>query len=47
MTGEELNDFVNLQLFPTLKTKLNIGGCQTSCRLKFKFMPPYSSHFLG
>jgi len=24
MTGEELNDFVNLQLFPTLKTKLNI-----------------------
>ena len=24
MTGEALSDFVNLQLFPTLKTKLNI-----------------------
>jgi type I restriction enzyme M protein len=26
MTGEELSDFVNLQLFPTLKNKLNIQG---------------------
>ncbi|MEN6617493.1 MAG: class I SAM-dependent DNA methyltransferase, partial [Syntrophorhabdus sp.] len=26
MTGEELLDFVNLQLFPTLKNKLNIQG---------------------
>lgn len=26
MTGEELSDFVNLQLFPTLKDKLNISG---------------------
>ena len=26
MTGEELADFVNLQLFPTLKDKLNIQG---------------------
>ena len=26
MTGDELNDFVNLQLFPTLKTKLNLQG---------------------
>lgn len=26
MTGEELADFVNLQLFPTLKNKLNIQG---------------------
>jgi len=26
MTGDELNDFVNLQLFPTLKTKLNVSG---------------------
>ncbi|MFB6317291.1 N-6 DNA methylase [Saccharicrinis sp. FJH54] len=26
MTGEELSDFVNLQLFPTLKTKLNTRG---------------------
>jgi len=25
-TGDELNDFINLQLFPTLKTKLNING---------------------
>jgi len=26
MTGEELSDFVNLQLFPTLKNKLNTHG---------------------
>ncbi len=26
MTGEELADFVNLQLFPTLKNKLNVTG---------------------
>lgn len=26
MTGEELSDFVNLQLFPTLKSKLNTQG---------------------
>jgi len=26
MTGDELSDFVNLQLFPTLKNKLNIQG---------------------
>ena len=26
MTGDELSDFVNLQLFPTLKDKLNIQG---------------------
>lgn len=26
MTGEELSDFVNLQLFPTLKTKLKLSG---------------------
>jgi type I restriction enzyme M protein len=26
MTGDELNDFVNLQLFPTLKNKLNLQG---------------------
>ncbi len=26
MTGDELSDFVNLQLFPTLKEKLNIQG---------------------
>ena len=26
---------------------LELGFCQTSCRLKFKFMPPYSLHFLG
>lgn len=26
MTGEELSDFVSLQLFPTLKTKLKISG---------------------
>ena len=26
MTGDELGDFVNLQLFPTLKTKLNLRG---------------------
>jgi type I restriction enzyme M protein len=26
MTGEELSDFVNLQLFPTLKNKLNTQG---------------------
>jgi|GEM_PF-3839531 len=26
MTGDELADFVNLQLFPTLKNKLNIQG---------------------
>jgi len=26
MTGDELSDFVNLQLFPTLKTKLNLQG---------------------
>jgi type I restriction enzyme M protein len=25
MTGEELNDFVNVQLFPTLKTKLSVS----------------------
>lgn len=28
MTGEELSDFVNLQLFPTLKEKLKITGPQ-------------------
>lgn len=28
MTGDELSDFVNLQLFPTLKDKLNIRGEQ-------------------
>jgi len=28
MTGEELSDFVNLQLFPTLKDKLNLQGAQ-------------------
>ena len=28
ITGEELSDFVNLQLFPTLKEKLNIQGEQ-------------------
>ena len=28
MTGEELADFVNLQLFPTLKTKLSLQGGQ-------------------
>ena len=28
MTGEELADFVNLQLFPTLKTKLSMQGEQ-------------------
>ena len=26
MTGDELSDFINLQLFPTLKDKLNIQG---------------------
>jgi type I restriction enzyme M protein len=26
MTGDELSDFVNLQLFPTLKNKLNLQG---------------------
>lgn len=26
MTGDELNNFVNLQLFPTLKTKLTVSG---------------------
>ena len=26
MTGDELSDFVNLQLFPTLKNKLNVQG---------------------
>lgn len=26
MTGDELSDFVSLQLFPTLKTKLNVSG---------------------
>ena len=26
ITGDELSDFVNLQLFPTLKTKLNLLG---------------------
>ncbi|MFN8578337.1 MAG: class I SAM-dependent DNA methyltransferase [Candidatus Sericytochromatia bacterium] len=26
MTGEELSDFINLQLFPTLKNKLNFEG---------------------
>lgn len=26
MTGDELSDFVNLQLFPTLKTKLTLSG---------------------
>ncbi|MBX8528319.1 type I restriction-modification system subunit M [Pseudomonas cichorii] len=26
MTGDELNDFVNQQLFPTLKTKLKLSG---------------------
>ncbi len=26
MTGDELSDFVNLQLFPTLKTQLNLQG---------------------
>lgn len=26
MTGDELSDFVNLQLFPTLKNKLNVAG---------------------
>ncbi|MBL0918962.1 MAG: SAM-dependent DNA methyltransferase [Hydrogenophaga sp.] len=26
MTGEELSDFVNLQLFPTLKSKLSVSG---------------------
>lgn len=31
ITGEELNDFVNLQLFPTLKTKLKLVG-ETSAR---------------
>lgn len=31
MTGDELSDFINLQLFPTLKTKLNI---QTSSSKK-------------
>lgn len=28
MTGDELNDFVNLQLFPTLKKKLNVSGAE-------------------
>lgn len=28
MTGDELSDFVNLQLFPTLKNKLNLLGPQ-------------------
>lgn len=28
ITGEELSDFVNLQLFPTLKNKLNLQGPQ-------------------
>jgi len=28
MTGEELADFINLQLFPTLKTKLSLQGSQ-------------------
>lgn len=28
MTGDELSDFVNLQLFPTLKDKLNLKGPQ-------------------
>ena len=26
MTGDGLSDFINLQLFPTLKTKLNLQG---------------------
>lgn len=26
MTGEELSEFINMQLFPTLKTKLNLQG---------------------
>ena len=28
MTGDELNDFINLQLFPTLKEKLNVSGAE-------------------
>ncbi len=28
MTGEELADFINLQLFPTLKNKLSLQGAQ-------------------
>lgn len=28
MTGDELSDFVNLQLFPTLKDKLKTSGAQ-------------------
>jgi len=28
MTGDELSDFINLQLFPTLKDKLNVSGEQ-------------------
>lgn len=30
ITGDALSDFVNLQLFPTLKTKLNLQGPQTN-----------------
>ena len=30
ITGEALSDFVNLQLFPTLKTKLNLQGPQAN-----------------
>lgn len=30
ITGDELSDFVNLQLFPTLKTKLKLSGDNSS-----------------
>lgn len=30
ITGDELNDFVNLQLFPTLKAKLKLSGDNSS-----------------